>query len=111
MRAVNSHHPLVRLTQSINLPLFLTQEELKPRKLFRILQKAGLNEYPYQPHLDKLILCSIGLDDDTDEPFERHSTIMQKRCKKLGMDRNAAMKQAFKPHQELIIPKQNRQTR
>lgn len=102
MKSQNTFHPLIKLPADIQLSLSLIREELKSRKLFNALRKAGLDDCYFQPHLDLLILSSVGLDDGTDETFSIYDEIMEKRSKKIEADNDSVMKQAMKVYQELM---------
>ena len=60
---------LGKLSQT-QLTLYLITEELKTRKFFNGLLDLGLDNCPYQPNLDKLIMAYIGLPDDVDDAFD-----------------------------------------
>lgn len=93
----------------MELSLYLIQQELKIRKLFSILRKAGMEECYYEPYLDKLILASVGLDDGLDETYDFYTTLIEKRCKKIKPDQASIMKQAVKVYFKLVERKKARQ--
>lgn len=93
--------PLVRLPRKTQRALYLIREELKSRKLFNALHEVGLDDCYFQPHLDSLILQSVGLDDGKDETFNTYRRIMDKRSRKITGDYNSITKQALKVYQEL----------
>lgn len=101
MKLRNMHYPLVKLPSDTQIALFLIKEELKTRKLFQALHDAGLDDCYYQPHLDTLILQSVGVYDGTDETFELYTEIMDRRSKKIDMDHELIVKQAMKVYMEL----------
>jgi hypothetical protein len=103
-----STHLLIELPVEIQTTLFLIREELKSRKFFNGLQELGLNDTYFQPHLDKLILRSLGMDDHTDEIFERYYEIIDRRSSKIKANKNSVMKQAFKAYYELMDEKKRR---
>lgn len=103
----NFTFPLVKIPQETQTTLFLIAEELKSRKLFRILRKAGITDCAFQPHLDSLILQSLGLDDGKDKTFEVYEDIMEKRSKKIEALDDSVMKQALKAYMELMREKKN----
>ena len=76
-----SQFPLIKLPQKIDYCLYLIKEELKSRRFFEGLHKVGVDDIYFQPHLDKLILKSVGLDDGTDETSEFYFKIMERRSK------------------------------
>lgn len=102
MKQFKTRFPLIRLPSDVQFTLYLIREELKSRKVFRSLQNAGLDDCYFQPHLDSLILNSLGMDDGTDETFSIYDEIMEKRSKKIEADNDSVMKQAMKVYQELV---------
>jgi hypothetical protein len=61
------------------------------------LTELGYNDNFYQPHLGKLILLLMDLDDVSDEIFQFHYAVVEKRSRKVG----SVMKQAMKVYGEL----------
>jgi len=108
MNPITPTRPLVKLPSSIDYTLFLIREELKSQRFFNGLNKIDLDGCRYQPHLDRLILASVGLDDGTDETFDVYFRIMEKRSKKIGTDNDSIMKQAVKAYIELVAEKNRR---
>lgn len=104
MKHVIFHTP-DKLTIRSEFVQLLIMQELKNRKLFRILQKAGLTDCFYQPHLDELIFLSLELNDDSEEIFNRYCSIMDKRSRKLKQDCDSIRNQASKVYQELLQEK------
>jgi hypothetical protein len=104
----NSSFSLVKLPDEIQLTLFLIKEELKSRKLFYLLEKIGVNESAYEPHLDKIILKNLDLDDGKDETFSMYFEIMEKRTRKVKGTNESLMKQAMKAYVELVAEKNKR---
>lgn len=100
--------PLVKLPQKVDYCLFLIKEELKSRRFFEGLHSVGLDDVYLQPHLDKLILNSVGLDDGTDETSEFYFKIMERRSKKIGSDNDSIVTQALKVYMELIAERRRR---
>lgn len=94
MKSRNHRYPLVRLPSAAEAALYLIEEELKTRKLFPTLHEIGLDDCSFQPHLDSLILRSLGMDDCTDETFSIYAGILEKRSKKIEADHDSIMKQA-----------------
>lgn len=107
MKLKHLKFPLAKLPPDVDLTLFLIKEELKSRKLFHALHEVGLDDCYFQPHLDSLILRSVGLDDGTDETFSIYDDIIERRSKKIEADNDSIMKQAFKAYQELKNEKKN----
>src|SRR4051812_27176335 len=101
MKLKNMRYPLVKVPSDTQVALFLIKEELKTRKLFRALHQVGLDDCYYQPHLDALILQSVGVYDGTDETFGVYTEIMDRRSKKIGMDNELIVGQALKAYMEL----------
>lgn len=97
----NSHYPLIKLPDEVQLTLCLIKEELKSRKFFHALHEVGLDDCYYQPHLGRLILQSMGMDDDVDEIFNRYDAIMEKRSRKIEAGNDRIMKQVMKAYMEL----------
>ncbi len=101
----NLRFPLVKLPSQTQMSLYLIKEELKSRKLFHALHEVGLDDCYFQPHLDSLILRSVGLDDHTDDTFTIYDTILDKRSKKIEADYDSITKQALKAYHELLNEK------
>lgn len=102
------NYPLVRLPSRAELALSLIREELKSRKLFHALHRAGIDDCYFLPHLDSLILRSLGMNDGTDETLSRYFAIIEKRSKKIQADQESVMKQALKVYMELMCEKKKR---
>src|SRR6187551_2974535 len=100
-------YPLVKIPMDIQFSLYLIKEELKSRKFFHVLQEAGLDDCYFQPHLDSLILQSMGLDD-SDETFNIYHSMMNRRSKKIEATQDSIMKQALKLYCELMHEKKKR---
>jgi hypothetical protein len=100
--------PLIKLPQKIDYCLYLIKEELKSRRFFEGLHKVGVDDIYFQPHLDKLILKSVGLDDGTDETSEFYFKVMERRSKKVLADNDSIVTQALKVYMELIAEKRRR---
>lgn len=93
---------LIDVSDDVMLPIYLIREELKSRKLFNTLQAVGIQDCYFQPHLDSLILRSMGIDECGDETFDRYVDIIEKRSRKITMERGSVMKQAVKVYRELF---------
>jgi len=100
------NHPLVRIPDDIQTSIYLIKEELKSRKLFHALHEVGIDDCYFQPHLDILIMESMGLRDGTDETFRIYDEIMDRRSKKIEADHDSIMKQAMKVYHELLNVKE-----
>ncbi|MBA4054151.1 MAG: hypothetical protein C0490_05515 [Marivirga sp.] len=101
-------YPLVKIPTDIQFTLYLIREEIKSRKMFRALHEARIGDCYFQPHLDSLILESLGLDDGNDKIFSIYDHIVEKRSRKIEADYDSIMNQAFKVYQELINEKKKR---
>jgi hypothetical protein len=99
---------LVKLPHKIDYCLFLIKEELKSRCFFEGLHRVGMEDIYLQPHLDRLILKSVGLDDGTDETAEFYFKIMERRSKKVRKDNDSVVEQALKVYMELVGEKKRR---
>lgn len=97
--------PIVRLPGKLETLLYLIAEELKSRHLFRGLQQVELNDCFFQPHLDSLILRSIGMDGDSDDVFLAYTEIMDRRSAKIEADKDTITKQSLKAYTELMVEK------
>ena len=98
-------YPLVKLPYEIQSTLYLIREELKSRRFFNVLRETGLDDCYYQPHLDSLILRSIGMDDDSDKTFDAYYEIMERRSKKIEADNDTITEQALNAYHELLDAK------
>lgn len=105
-----SKMPFVRLPYEIDLVLLLIREELKSHKHFDSLYHAGLDDCIYQPHLAKLILAKLELDDGSDATFEFFSALIEKRAKKIQPDIDSIMTQTVKVYVDLMIEKKRRKS-
>jgi hypothetical protein len=105
---MNMEFPLVKLPQKVEYCLFLIKEELKSRRFFEGLHSVGLDDVYLQPHLDRLILKSVGLDDGTDETSEFYFKIMERRSRKIESDNDSIMTQALKAYMELASERKRR---
>jgi hypothetical protein len=108
MKFNKSRLPLVKLPYEIDYCLYLIREELKSRRFFEGLHSVGIEDIYLQPHLDKLILSTVGLDDGSDETAEFYFKIMEKRSKKIEADNDSIMKQAMQVYMELMVEKKRR---
>ena len=106
MQLTQTTNPLVKLPSNMDLVLYLIREELKSRKFFNTLRKAGLHDCVYQPNLDSLILTQVGLDGDTGETFHFYNTLMEKRSRKLTEDPEHITRQAMKVYTALLEQKE-----
>jgi hypothetical protein len=103
-----SAYPLVKLPQAIDEILYMIREDLKSQKYFD--GQAALNgtDSPYRPHLAKLILRNMNLDDGSDEIFQFYFRLIEKRSKRIGEDNTSTMKQVMKVHAALLMEKGRR---
>jgi hypothetical protein len=88
--------------QSLDTLLFLIAQELKIRRVFNALRDAGIDDCPFEPYLDRLILAELGLDEGNDEVLNRYCKIIGKRSRKIGPEHESIMKQSLKAYLELI---------
>jgi hypothetical protein len=95
-------YPLVKLPQQIDEILYMIREDLKSQKYFDGQAELNGTESPYRPHLAKLILLRMNLDDGSDEIFEFYYRIVEKRSKRIGEDNDSIMKQVMKVWAELV---------
>ncbi|NBW38189.1 MAG: hypothetical protein EBR30_24835 [Cytophagia bacterium] len=102
---VQTKHPIIRIPDDIQQSIYLIKEELKSRKLFHALHEVGIDDCYFQPHLDILIMESLGLCDGTDETFKMYDEIMDRRSKKIEADNDSIMRQALKAYHELLHEK------
>lgn len=102
-------YPLVRLPRELDFCLYLIREELKSRRFFEGLQKVGIYDTFWQPHLDLPILQMMGLDCESDEVAEVYFEIMERRSKKVKAGKDSVVIQALKAHRELEQEKRRRQ--
>jgi hypothetical protein len=105
---MNMQFPLVKLPQKVDYCLFLIKEELKSRRFFEGLHSVGLDDVYLQPHLDRLILKSVGLDDGTDETSEFYFKIMERRSRRIDADNDSIVSQALKVYIELVAERRRR---
>lgn len=105
---MNTQFPLVKLPQKIDYCLFLIKEELKSRRFFEGLHRVGLDDVYLQPHLDRLILESVGLYDGSDETSEFYFRIMERRSKKVQADNDSIVTQALKVYIDLVAERKRR---
>jgi hypothetical protein len=96
----NSSAPEAELTIS------LIREELKSRKLFLALHQVGLDDCYFQPHLDALILDSLGITEHTDDLFGQYDEILERHSKKITADGNSVTKHANGVYGELMALKE-----
>lgn len=105
---IASGYGMVKLPAHIDETLFLIKEELKSRRFFEGLHGVGLDDVYLQPHLDRVILKKVGLDDGTDETGEFYFRIMERRARKVEADNDSVVTQALKVYIELIAEKKRR---
>jgi hypothetical protein len=108
MKPGHHQHPLIKLPYKIDYCLFLIKEELKSRRFFDGLHSVGLDDVYLQPHLDRLILKSVGLDDGTDQTGEFYYKIIERRSKKIEADNDSIITQAIKVYIELMEERKRR---
>ena len=106
MKSKPSNSHLISVPWKMQLTIFLIREELKSRKFFASLRQVGLDYSYYQPHLDRAILQSIGLDAESDEVFDLYYRLLEKRCAKIRMNNRSVMRQALKVYRKLLCEKE-----
>jgi hypothetical protein len=84
------------------LTLYLITEELKTRKFFNGLLDLGLDNCPYQPNLDKLIMAYVGLPDDVDNAFDFYYDVIEKHSKLITANKESAAQQALEVYVTLL---------
>lgn len=100
LKAINLH---LKLPSKVENTLYLIKEELKSRKFFNSLRESGLDDCHYQPHLDELIMASVGLDDDSNETFDFYYNTIEEYSEKIVPGESSAVEQAFNVYLELVI--------
>jgi hypothetical protein len=105
---MKSTRAFANLSKRADESLFLIQQELKCRKLFDHLDKVGMGDPYFQPHLDKLILSQVGLEDGRDETFDFYMKVIDKRCMKVKNNSASIAKQAMKVYAALVAEKERR---
>jgi hypothetical protein len=108
MKPQPRHFPFVKLPASLDLTLYLIREDLKSQKLFGIIDKLGMGDCPYQPHLGKAVLAQLDLDDGSDEIYQFYFKLVENRSKKINGDRKSLMKQTMKVYVVLVGEKERR---
>ena len=108
MKSNKQQYPLTKLPHKVDYCLFLIKEELKSRRFFEGLHSVGLDDVYLQPHLDRVILKEVGLDDGTDETGEFYFRIMERRSKKIEADNDSIVTQALKVYIELVAERKRR---
>ena len=97
-----------KLSQT-QLTLHLITEELKSRKFFNGLLDLGLDNCPYQPNLDKLIMAHVGLPDDTDDAFDFYYDVIEKHSKLITANKETATQQALEVYVTLLAEVKRRE--
>jgi hypothetical protein len=108
MKHSASQFPLVKLPHKLDYCLFLIKEELKSQRFFEGLHNIGIEDIYFQPHLDKLILKCVGLDDGKDETAKFYFEVLERRCMKVRADNDSIVMQAVKVYVELMNEKKCR---
>jgi hypothetical protein len=108
MKINSSRFPIVTLPADIQSTLFLIQQELKCQKLFNHLSEVGMGDSYFQPHLDKLILSQLGMDDGKDETVNFYINLIDKRSRKIKDSNESLMKQAMKVYVALVAERDRR---
>jgi hypothetical protein len=98
----------VKIPHATQTILYLISQELKIRRFFNALHKAGIDDVYFEPHLDKLILAQMEMDDGSDEIMEFFNRIIEKRSKKIQPNSESITKQAMKVYFDLVGEKRKR---
>jgi hypothetical protein len=107
MKQSYSHLPPT-FPSTTQFTLDLIKEELKSRKFFNTLQKLGLDNSHFQPHLGDLILRTLNMDPDAEATFNAYYRIIERRSKKIRTQGHSVAKQALKVYHELIAERERR---
>lgn len=102
METPKTDYPPVRTPDTVDVILFLIQEELKIRKIFNTLRDIGLDDCSYQPHLDELILAYMGLTAETNETLDFYYNLMETHSEKISPDKDMIAKEAVEVFDELM---------
>ena len=86
------------------LLLILIREELKARKLFKILSALGCHDITYQTDLSELVLTKAGFKHPGDLYF-LYFNLLHKYCKKLNGNDEVLMQQVQKVYTKLMAMK------
>jgi len=105
MKTRNTKTQLIDSTTNTNFTLHLIREELKTRKFFNTLRKAGIEDCYLQPDLGTLILKSLGLNDGKDDTFYYYSDLMDLHSKRIKADYQSIQKQAANVYRKLMKKK------
>jgi hypothetical protein len=101
-------HPITKIPESIDHVLYLISQELKIRRFFDGLQRIGIDDCSLEPHLDRIILAELGLDDGLDNTTAFYCEVIEKRSKKINGSAESVLKQSFKAYAELTAEKARR---
>ena len=85
--------------------LILIREELKARKLFKILNALGCHDITYQTDLSELVLIKAGFQKLTGDLYLFYFDLLHKYCKKLNGNDEVVMQQVMKVYNKLMIKK------
>jgi hypothetical protein len=77
-------------------------------EVFPCFGKAGIDDIYYQPHLGRAILMNSEWTMAGMRHFNSIINLLRKRRKKIGMDNESVVKQAFKVYNELISEKERK---
>jgi hypothetical protein len=68
-------------------PSTSSAKKLKSQKFFDTLSKAGIEMSTINLAWEKAVMMNMGMDDGKDETFEFYYSVIEKRSKKIAMDR------------------------
>lgn len=93
-----------------HLILALLCEELKSRKFFNSLLQLGLDNCPYQVHLDEIIMNLLGLNDDLNETYDFYYNLIEKHSIEINRSRESIEREAVNVYRALLeeVERKNR---
>ena len=81
-------------TDAESFVLTLISEELKSRRFFGTLQRLGLDDSYFQPHLDAAILSCLGIIDESNPTFDFYFAVMNEHAEKIGVKEESIREEA-----------------
>lgn len=104
---LNDKRPLVqtekvKISHSMQVPVFLIRYELQIRALFEHLHLISQDGWTYEPTVDRLILACVDLRDGSDETFSFYTKIMERNALKTGDDDDLITKKALAVYRALM---------
>jgi hypothetical protein len=86
----------------------MIREDLRSQNYFDDQAELNGTSSSYRPHLAKLILTTMKLDDGSDEILQFYFRLIAKRSKEIGEDNTSMMEQVMKVHAALVMEKERR---